>query len=160
MNRLLEGQWFYFNRNLGPVNTSSKYLRLVWDPHQRTGVQAGIYSSFCLAENWGWDHWILWREFRARFYYLVAACNHRWGIKGQLSPMNLDSLYKLITFLWAILFRVLKRGPIKPSSIWSTNFKSYYYLSKFPQSAMVNDILGNAWLGWPWTSSKYNLLPF
>lgn len=58
------------------------------------------------------------------------------------------------------LFRVLKRGPIKPSSICSTNFKSYYYLSKFLPNAMVNDILGSAWLGWPGTSWKHNSLSF
>lgn len=80
---------------------------------------------------------IPWHEFRARFYDLVAACNHRWGIKGQLSSMNLDSLYKLISFFMSHPFRGLERGPIKSSPIWSTNLKNYHYLSKFQLSAVV-----------------------
>lgn len=118
-------------------------------PNQRTGGQAGIYSSFCLAQCPEWDHWIPWREFRAQFYDLVAACNHRWGIKGQLSPMNLDSLYKLITFLWAILSEVWREGLLSQVQYdLQTYFKNYYYLSKFQLSTLVNKWHPLQWLAW------------
>lgn len=49
-------------------------------------------------------------------------------------------------------FRGLERGPIKLSSIWSTNFKNYY-LFKFQPSALVNDIL--AVLAWVAMALQY-----